>query len=276
MATDRKLLPLSKDAKAVGNFRFRPLHAFRAFRRLIADKEDTALVFEIIGALSGRSMEKAYLRMLTFEQGARQAYLAEELADKLNDDEWLSTFAPGTVGAHYREFMRLRDISADGLIEESQKASIGPGGTDTAHPVAWFARRMRDVHDIWHVLTGYSTDTSGEGCLLGFTFAQTKNLGLGFITFAGAIELTRAHWRQPYIRAAFEGWRMGRKAAWLPALDYERLFAQPLEDACQQLGLSAPAIYHSIPLEARGAYRYSDERELKIACARRTQAQGGA
>lgn len=276
MATDRKLLPLSPDPKTVGNFAFRPLHAWRSFRLLIADKEDTAQVFEIIGALSGRTMAKGYLRMLTSEQGARQAYLAEELADKLNDDDWLSTFAPGTVGAHYREFIRLRDISADGLVEESRKSSLGSGGTDTAHPIAWFARRMRDVHDIWHVLTGYSTDTSGEGCLLGFTFAQTKNLGLGFIAFAGAMELTRAHWRQPYLRAVFEAWRIGRKADWLPALDYERLFAQTLEQARQELGLSVPAIYHSIPLEARGAYRYSDERELKIARAHAAQGQGNA
>lgn len=271
MVTDRKMLPPSADPKAVGNFPFRPLHAFRSFRRLVADKEDTVQVFEIIGALSGRSIEKGYLRMLASAPGARQAYLAEEFADKLNDDEWLNTFAPGTVGAQYREFVRLRGISAHGLVEESRKTTTGPGSADTAHPVAWFARRLRDVHDIWHVLTGYSTDTLGEGCLLAFTFAQTKNPGFGFIAFAGAMELTRAHWRQPYARAALEGWRIGRKADWLAGLDYEQLFAQPLEEARRTLRLSAPAVYRSIPLEARGAYRYSDERELKIARANPAQ-----
>lgn len=274
LATDRRLLPPSAEPKTVGNLPFRPLHALRSFRRLIADKEDTVQVFEIIGALSGRAIEKGYLRMLASDQGARQAYLAEELADKLDDDGWLNTFAPGTVGAHYREFVRLRNISADGLVEESRKASLNAGGADTAHPVAWFARRLRDVHDIWHVLTGYSTDTLGEGCLLGFTFAQTKNPGFGFITFGGAIELTRAHWQQPYIRAAFQAWQMGRKADWLPALDYEQLFALPLEEAREQLGMSAPTVYQSIPLEARGAYRYSDERELKIARTKSAKVSG--
>jgi ubiquinone biosynthesis protein COQ4 len=272
MGTDRKALPPSTNPEGVGNFPFRLGHAYRSFRRLIADKEDTAQVFEIIGALSGRSIEKGYLRMLGSAEGARQAYLAEELADKLGDDAWLATFASETVGAQYRAFVRLRNISAHGLVEESRKATLNTGSGDTAHPVAWFARRLRDVHDIWHVLTGFSTDTLGEGCLLGFTFAQTKNPGFGFITFGGALELTRAHWRQPYIQAAFQAWQIGRKADWLPALDYERLFAQPLEEARRELRLSTPTVYHSIPLEARGAYRYSDERELKIARAKSAQA----
>ncbi len=265
MSTDRKMLSPSANAKAAGNFSFRPLHALSSFRRLIADKEDTAQVFEIIDALSGRSMERGYLRMLKSAQGARQAYLAEELADKLEDDEWLSTFVSGTVGAHYREFIRLRDISAYGLIEENEMTSLSERNADTAHPIAWFARRLRDVHDIWHVLTGFSTDTLGEGCLLGFTFSQTKNPSFGFLSVAGSIVLTMAHWRQPYARAVFQGWQMGRKAEWLPALDYERLFAQPIEEARKELRLSTPTVYQSVPLEARGAYRYSDERELRIA-----------
>ena len=36
-------------------FNLQPLRAFKAVRRLIADKEDTAQVFEIMRALSGRS-----------------------------------------------------------------------------------------------------------------------------------------------------------------------------------------------------------------------------
>lgn len=265
MSADRKMLPLSTNPKAVGSYSFRPLHALNSFRRLIADKEDTAQVFEIIDALSGRSMEKGYRQMLASAQGARQAYLAEELADKLEDDEWLSTFGPGTVGAHYREFIRLRDISAYGLIEENRMTTLSERNADTAHPIAWFARRLRDVHDIWHVLTGFSTDTLGEGCLLGFTFSQTKNPSFGFLSVAGSIVLTIAHRKQPYARAVFQGWQIGKKAEWLPALDYERLFTLPIEEARSELGLSKPTVYHSIPLEARGAYRYSDERELRIA-----------
>ena len=36
--------------------RLQPLKALRAFRRLVRNKEDTAQVFEIMRALSGRSL----------------------------------------------------------------------------------------------------------------------------------------------------------------------------------------------------------------------------
>ena len=74
-----------------------PLTALRAFRKLIHDKEDTAQVFEIMRALSGRSIARGYDRMLKTMEGGRQAFLREELAHKLDDPVWLARFGPGTV-----------------------------------------------------------------------------------------------------------------------------------------------------------------------------------
>lgn len=45
--------------------------------------------------------------------------------------------------------------------------------------------RMRDTHDLWHVLTGYSGDVLGETALLGFIFAQTGNPGVALIIALG-------------------------------------------------------------------------------------------
>ena len=57
--------------------RLEPLTALRAFRKLIRDKEDTAQVFEIMRALSGRSIARGYNRMLGTMEGGRQAFLRE-------------------------------------------------------------------------------------------------------------------------------------------------------------------------------------------------------
>lgn len=83
--------------------RLEPLKAFRAFRRLVRNKEDTAQVFEIMRALSGRSIGRGYNRMLKTMEGGRQAFLREELAHKLDDPVWLARFEPGTLGAAYRD-----------------------------------------------------------------------------------------------------------------------------------------------------------------------------
>ena len=46
-----------------------PLRALRAVRRLIADKEDTVQVFEIMRALAGKAIPKGYRRLLTAARG---------------------------------------------------------------------------------------------------------------------------------------------------------------------------------------------------------------
>jgi ubiquinone biosynthesis protein COQ4 len=233
----------------IGQYPIRPLTALRAFRLLVPDKEDTVQVFRIIRALAGKSLSNGYLKLLRTPEGGRQAYLAEELADKLQDRDWLDRFEPGTVGARYREFIALRQLSAYGLADESRK--LGEPDIDSAHPIAWFARRGRDVHDIWHVLSGYGTDALGEACLIAFTYAQTDNRALGFLAIGAAFELSRSSRGVPYARAVAQAWRNGRKAKWLMPLDYESLFGEPLESARARLEIKRPTVYEQVPLAKR-------------------------
>lgn len=232
--------------------RIEPLTALRAFRKLVADKEDTAQVFEIMRALSGRSLARGYNHMLKTQEGGRQAYLAEELAHKLDDPVWLARFEPGTVGASYRAFREVRGFTAEGLAEEARK--IGPQ-IDAQHPVVWYSRRIRDVHDIWHVLTGYETDALGEACVVAFSYAQTRNLGFAFIGWGAAREIQREVRSVPARRAVWQAYRNGKAAHWLPGLDYEALFAQPLEVARQRLNIRPAGVYHAVSPEVRASLK---------------------
>lgn len=230
-------------------YRRDPVRAYRALRRLLADKEDTAAVFELMRALAGRAVPRGYQRLLQTAEGGRIAYEREEFAERLSDRAWLESFGPGTVGAAYRAFIAPRGLSAEGLAEESRK--VKDTEIDAAHPYAWYGRRMRDVHDVWHVLTGYGTDALGEACLVAFSYQQTKSLGFAVIANAAKREARRSGAPAVYGRAIDEGFRNGKKAAWLPAIDYPRLFAEDLESARRRLGIVRPAVYESIPAEAR-------------------------
>lgn len=232
--------------------RVQPLRAIRAFQRLVADKEDTRQVFEIMSALSGRSTAKGYAKLLRTAGGGRQAYMAIELADRLQDRDWLASLPKGSVGAHYLTFISERDLSAYGLADESRK--VADGDYDAAHPTAWYARRIRDVHDLWHVLTGYRTDALGEACVVAFSLPQTGSAGFGLIAAGAAAEFTRRRLGYPFARAIFQAWRHGRTAAWLPAQDYEALLAEPLGDARKRLKIRQPSTYLGIPPEACDAY----------------------
>jgi ubiquinone biosynthesis protein COQ4 len=221
--------------------------AFRALTRLFTDKEDTGQVFEIMRALNGDANQKGYRRLLETTQGGRLAYERVELAARLMDDAWLDTLAPGTVGAAYREFVRSENISAEGLAQVSRQ---GASRLDEPHPYAWFGRRTRDSHDIWHVLSGYHRDGLGEACLVAFSYAQTRALGWAFIA-AGAMLRSRGPLGAQARRAIWQGYERGKAAAWLPGEDYLALMNEPLDVARRRLNITPATAYDSIPPDRR-------------------------
>ena len=221
--------------------------AFAALRRLLSDKEDTTAVFEIMRSLNGTATAKCYHRLLASADGGRLAYTRAEFADRLMDDAWLDSLPEGSVGAAYRKFIRAENLSAEGLAEVSRQ---GVKTIDEPHPYAWFGRRTRDVHDIWHILSGYHRDALGEACLVGFSYAQTRGLGWALIGLGAAFKARNAR-TYPYVKAIWQGYRRGRAADWLLGQDYERLMAEPLDAARRRLGITPPTIYDAIPAAAR-------------------------
>ena len=236
-----------------GNFSVAPPQrdwgkALRALRRLLADKDDTVQVFEIMRALNGSATRDGYLRLIGSADGGRLAYQRRELAEVLMDRAALAALPADSVAAHYLAFTERGQISADGLADVSRVVS--EDRIDLVHPVAWYGRRIRDVHDLWHILAGYDLSGLGEACLVAFSFAPTRALGWAAIA-VGAGLTGAAQPGQPYARAIYEGYQRGKAAAWLPGEDYEALLAEPLDAARARLRLTPPARFDAIPLAAR-------------------------
>ena len=146
-----------------------------------------------------------------------------------------------SLGRHYLLFVTAENLSAGELVDASSSGEIDQLEGDLAR----FATRQRDMHDLWHVLTGYGRDTLGELCLLSFTYAQTRNRGVGFICLVGAQKLCQEYGRGVY-RAAWRAYRDGKEAAWLPAQDWEALLAMPIDEVRQRLGIGQPRDYVSL------------------------------
>lgn len=215
--------------------------AFRAMRALLADPNDTIQVFRVMSALNSGTSAKNYRRLLETPEGGRVAFKQIELVDLLTDQTFLARFKPGTVGATYRAFLERTGYSADGLAAVSREVERDD---HCEHPYAWFGRRERDLHDIWHVLTGYKADDPlGELCLVAFSFAQSKGLGWGFIALSGGLKsLTEPH-RRSVVRAIWEGYCHGRAASWLHKEDIATLFAEPMDVARARLNIARPVAY---------------------------------
>ena len=224
--------------------RNRPLVALRALRELVRDPDDLPKVFTIIDALPGRSLERILGRTRKSETGRRLLATRPDLGARLSDRAALAALPAGTLGRTYFELTEKAKISAQGIVDASMA-----GGHDMPEPtdpdVAWVGNRLRDSHDLWHVVTGYQTDVIGELALLAFTFAQAPHLGIGMIVGFGYLQ------QFPQVNEHIRrGFRRGRRAAWLPAVEWETLFDQPLDTVRVQLGIDEIPVYEPIPSSA--------------------------
>jgi ubiquinone biosynthesis protein COQ4 len=221
--------------------RIRPVVAWRALRQLIRDPDDTAKVFLIIDALSGNTGERLLRRFRTSETGRRILSERRDVVRTLGDRDALRALPEGSLGRSYAEFMSREKLSPDGLVEASQWE--GRAGAEDPDRVR-FGARMRDTHDLWHVVTGYDRDLIGEASLLSFTFAQTRNPGIGLIV---AMAYWLARGEEGHARRMIrEAHRRGRRAAWLPAADWEALLARPLDEVRRELRVGDPPSYRQV------------------------------
>lgn len=215
--------------------------AFAALRQLLSNAGDTAQVFRIMRALNAGTAKTGYERLLRTAEGGRIAYRRTELATLFADPEFTGRFPEGSVGAAYARFLADTGYSAQGLAMISREDDPS---RDAEHPYAWFGRRTRDIHDIWHILTGYRADDPlGEACLVAFSYAQTRGLGWALIALGSAAKAWRTPGGKPAVKAIWQGYRNGRGAAWLQGEDYERLLSEPLAAARERLRIAPCTAY---------------------------------
>ena len=227
--------------------RIRPLKAYRHFRNLMANKEDTEQVFHIIGALNGNALMRDFKAFLGTDKG--QARMAERryLPPLLDDHARWKALPDGTVGRAYVDFMEREGLTAQGLVDEydtfGANAEAGVMGYDD--PIDWYGNRLRDTHDLCHIMTGYGRDALGEACVLGFSFSQNKGLGVLFISHMAGREIKKYAPKDANIMAAVkQGRRIGKAAQKLVAEDILELMQEPLEAARTRLGFT-PATHYT-------------------------------
>lgn len=233
-------LPLKHPERELAGFQ--PIKAIKHFRHLVANKEDTEQVFHIIEALKGRKSAKQAADFVQSPEGRALLVADRDLPSMLdNHDNWAGA-ADDSLAQHYVRFMQREGLTAAGLVEESYKWLSKEERPNDLYE--WYFERLRDTHDLFHVLSGYGRDALGELCLLGFSYAQNHNRGVQFIAYAGARQLKKdSRTSAPVFAAVREGQRLGAAAAKLAHQDVEKLMQLPLEEAREMLGIGKPELY---------------------------------
>lgn len=209
-----------------------PLTAWRAMRNLLRNPDDTAQVFHIVRALSGNAFERLYQRTLATPEGARILEERRDILPLLMDRDSLRALPEGTLGREYARFLDEEGLSPDGLVEASEEEADEYHFLDDRAQV--LSRRLRDTHDLWHVAAGYQRDLFGEAALLGFTFAQGRHPGIGFIVLVAMLKYMREGQPQA-VRLTWNGFLRGLRAESFICADWEGLLAVPLDEVRRRL-----------------------------------------
>jgi ubiquinone biosynthesis protein COQ4 len=220
----------------------KPLQALRSMRALIANPDSTGEVFKIIQALKGGSITRAVARLESLPGGRELLRDKPDILPLLSDREALRAMPEGSVGRAYLKFVETQSLSADGLVAASEEVPRGEGLNPEER---WLGNRLRDIHDLQHVLCGYGRDTLGELCLLSFMVTQTPNRGIAFIIFMARRKARQATQLFSVDDCIEEGRRIGEAATWFATVKWEERLGEPLEQVRSELGILKPTLYRN-------------------------------
>lgn len=222
----------------------RPLVALRAMRKLGQDPDDTAQAIVVIAALAGSS-DQRLLRRFRRSPGA-EAILRErrDLYSHLSDRDGLLALPEGSLGREIGEWFAREQIGAQGLAQAALTArtQLGAAPPDGGEEKV-FLTRLLNLHDVFHVVTGYDRDLRGEVAVLAFTLAQTRSPGIAYILLR---VLLRTGWNSEMGRLIRQGFRRGLRSAWLIDQDWETLLTRPVDEVRDQLGVGKPPVYQQM------------------------------
>jgi ubiquinone biosynthesis protein COQ4 len=230
----------------------RPLMALRALLALSQNPQDTTQVFRLGEAIKGRSPFKLLARFRSDPLGRQVLQERRPLLDTLVRTDWLQSLPPGSMGRVYHDFLAEQGLSAQGLVDLSRAGGLfmADDGSDRY----FIGQRLRDIHDLMHVLTGYGRDELGELCVLAFSYPHQYTRSFAVLAILGALAKRRLLGGTGVRRAIFQAWRDGRRATWLLVQPLETLLAQDLGAVRRRLNILAPQRYLALTdrLRAQG------------------------
>jgi len=237
---DYRDLPMVDPARP--RSRYRPLKAWHHFRKLVKDKENTGEVFHIFEALPWKGLFPSAEAFLTSVRGKELRESEPYLPAIFDDHEMLRRMPEGSLAQAYCDFMEAEGLTAQGLVDEFESFMEQRG--DFRDQFGWYMNRIRDTHDLLHVLTGYGRDALGEQCVLAFTYGQQPAPAHLFIAYAGAIEIRReVKSDAPVLRAIREGQRLGKACPRLAEQRVLELLPLPIEEVRARLNITPPHHY---------------------------------
>jgi ubiquinone biosynthesis protein Coq4 len=194
----------------------------KAFLGLLRNPTRTENIFKLsqLGISSPDQRSVLHLAEWAMRNDKFRVLYKERYLPELPTLEHLGTLARGTLGRELHQH----------LVKNGLKPGFFPS-ISIRSPIEYLSMRVRQTHDIWHVLCGYDTSVRGELALQAFDLGQMPS-GLSALLLAGGILHTAKgspESVQPLMHAVAEGYLRGTRAEVLLGERWEERLGEPLE-----------------------------------------------
>lgn len=204
------------------------LQTASGFVALATNPGQTEAVFDMADGLRQTGLYQQLIEHVHAQPAVSQMIQERHFAPP-PDLEQLLHCPSGSLGYHYATAMKQSGLQPDFY----RKLTV-------EDDYSYIALRMRQTHDIWHIITGFGTDFAGELGLQAFTLAQTRSpLAVTIVAASMMYALKSASPLSPVVERLHQGWQMGEKALPFLAQKWEEHWEKPLAEWRADLNVEA-------------------------------------
>ena len=173
---------------------------------------------------------------LSLANPVAQQMLQDRYLSPTPDRRYLESLPDGSLGREFERYLKENDLDANLLRESAFIEAHRKRGED----VGYLAERGFQLHDLFHVLTGYDTTPLGEVRVVSFTVAQAPASYPAMIIASRPLQMVlyRPELLPALMDAITEGWALGRRAKPLMGVHWEEYWERPVAELREEYDLA--------------------------------------
>ena len=209
------------------NERLQSLRMLKGLGKFLQHPDDLQSVYAVAASVQGSPLAAQMMRHMLAQPGIAAMIQEQWRPAPINLDA-LEQLPAGSLGHCYASQLKSQGITPDTLIDPAPITS----------DQEFIVHRLKETHDIVHVLTGFGVDGVGEIGLQAFNLAQNRSPLAVLLIFGGMLKtLQDDRPLEALLHAISRGFEMGLKADCVVACKLEDAWERPLSEWRAELKL---------------------------------------
>jgi ubiquinone biosynthesis protein Coq4 len=198
----------------------------------VDDTQDIKRILTMIKEIEKTSMGDNVASHLMKNKRMSKLFEAKWEPNKISIDE-LKCYPEGSLGKALLEYYTKSNLSND--------INNPFTGTRFKYEKSYIHARMRETHDLLHIITGFGTDGAGEVALNTFCLYQHKTIWPAIIILGVLMEnIAKGKSIEIYLKAITEGITMANQCDLLISHPIEEWYGRNLKSIREDLGVHNP------------------------------------